>query len=113
MLGQKATGRDASGEEIEENAASSWRDIASSRPQFVTIDPSLEYESLEITVLASKVCSVAPVAASQIRTVLSPEPDASCLPSGEKATAKIGPEWPSRVCSVAPVAASQIRTVLL
>jgi hypothetical protein len=37
----------------------------------------------------SSVCSAAPVAASQSRTVLSPEPpepDTTCLPSGEKAT---------------------------
>ncbi|SLM38898.1 hypothetical protein LPUS_09283 [Lasallia pustulata] len=43
---------------------------------------------------------------------MSLEPDASCLPSGEKATAETQLEWPSRVCNVAPIAASQIRTVM-
>jgi hypothetical protein len=34
----------------------------------------------------SSVCSAAPVAASQSRTVLSQDPDTTYLPSGEKAT---------------------------
>jgi hypothetical protein len=34
----------------------------------------------------SSLCCKAPVAASQSRTVLSLEPDTTCLPSGEKAT---------------------------
>ncbi|KFY83035.1 hypothetical protein V500_10208 [Pseudogymnoascus sp. VKM F-4518 (FW-2643)] len=75
------------------------------------------------------VCSAAPVVASQSRTVLSSEPDATTLPSqsrtvlssepdattlpsGEKATDVTDIEWPSSVCSAAPVVASQSRTVL-
>jgi hypothetical protein len=37
----------------------------------------------------------APMAASQSRTVLSREPDATSLPSGEKATDQTASEWPS------------------
>jgi hypothetical protein len=45
--------------------------------------------------------------------VLSSEPDATSLPSGEKATELTGPEWPSSGPPYgAPVAASQSRTVL-
>jgi WD40 repeat protein len=40
-------------------------------------------------------CCRPPVAVSQSRTVLSPEPDASSRPSSEKATEETGPEWPS------------------
>ena len=50
-------------------------------------------------------------AASQSRTVPSPDADATSLPSGEKATALTEPEWPSSVCSGEPVLASQSRTV--
>jgi hypothetical protein len=39
-------------------------------------------------------------------------PDASCLPSGEKATAMTELAWPSSVCRAAPVAASHSLTVL-
>ena len=42
-------------------------------------------------------CSAVPVPASHSLTVLSPEADANCLPSGEKATAMTQPEWPSIV----------------
>ncbi len=56
----------------------------------------------------------APVAASQSRTVLSSDADATSLPSGEKATdVDRTREWPSSVCTERrPVAASQSRTVL-
>jgi hypothetical protein len=43
--------------------------------------------------------------------VRSPEADASSLPSGEKATALIGPEWPSSVCRAAPEPAAHSLTV--
>ena len=59
----------------------------------------------------SSVCKVAPVAASQSRTVSSLEADATSAPSGEKATALMEPVWPWSVCVAAPVAASQNRTV--
>ena len=52
-----------------------------------------------------------PVAASQIRTVLSQPPVASQLPSGATATAVTRSVWPVRVARSCPVAASQIRTV--
>ncbi|KAK2754608.1 hypothetical protein CKAH01_17405 [Colletotrichum kahawae] len=60
----------------------------------------------------SSVCRGAPVAASQSRTVWSPDADATTWPSGEKATAQTEDVWPSSVCRGAPVAASQSRTVL-
>ena len=50
----------------------------------------------------SSVCSAVPVAASQSRTVLSSEPETTCLPSGEKATDQTRSEWPSSVCSGVP-----------
>ena len=53
-----------------------------------------------------------PVAASQSRTVLSSDADASSLESGEKATDRTESRCPSSVCCSAPVAASQSRTVL-
>src|SRR5436190_22142901 len=62
-------------------------------------DPSLENESVRIVVPASSVCRTAPVAASHSLTVLSYETDASCLPSGEKATAHTEAEWSSSVCN--------------
>ena len=40
----------------------------------------------------------APVVASQSLTVLSSDPDAISLPSGENATALTEPEWPLSVC---------------
>src|SRR2546423_916701 len=40
-------------------------------------------------------------------TVLSPDADATSLPSGENATELTESEWPSSVCSAAPVTASQ------
>jgi hypothetical protein len=52
------------------------------------------------------------VAASQSRTVLSPDADASSLESGEKATDRTQLLCPSSFCSSALVAASQSRTVL-
>ena len=48
----------------------------------------------------------------QSRTVLSSEPEATSLPSGEKATLLTQLLWPSSVRRAAPVAASQSRTVL-
>jgi hypothetical protein len=44
--------------------------------------------------------------------VLSPDADASILPSGEKATALIKREWPLSVRRAAPVAEFQSLTVL-
>ena len=49
----------------------------------------------------SSVWSGAPVAASQSRTVLSCDPDTTCLLSGEKATDETQSEWPSSVCRAA------------
>ncbi|PVH67896.1 hypothetical protein DL98DRAFT_523074 [Cadophora sp. DSE1049] len=49
----------------------------------------------------SSVCSGAPVAVSQSRTVRSPDPDTTCLPSGEKATEETLSVWPSSVWSAA------------
>ncbi|KAJ7197983.1 hypothetical protein GGX14DRAFT_667304 [Mycena pura] len=60
----------------------------------------------------SSFCSSVPVAASQIRTVLSDEPDTMRVPSGENATDQTASPWPSSFCSSVPVAVSQIRTVL-
>src|SRR5438477_299693 len=73
--------------------------------------PSIEKDSSSINVLTSSVASQAPVAASQSRTVLSSEADASRRPSGENATALTQSLWPLSVASHAPVAASQSRTV--
>jgi len=53
-----------------------------------------------------------PVAASQSLTVLLSDADATCLPSGENATALTRPEWPSRVCSGAPNADRHSKTQL-
>jgi hypothetical protein len=51
----------------------------------------------------------APVAVSQSRTVSSPEPDATSLPSGEKATDQTQPEWPMSGSPYgAPVAALRV-----
>jgi hypothetical protein len=52
------------------------------------------------------------MAASQSRTVLSYDADASSLESGEKATERTRSLCPSSVCCSAPVAASQSRTAL-
>jgi hypothetical protein len=52
------------------------------------------------------------VMASHSLTVSSHDADASCLPSGEKATAQTESEWPSSVCRVALVAVSHSLTVL-
>jgi hypothetical protein len=41
------------------------------------------------------------VAASQSRTVRSPDPETTCLPSGEKATDETVLLWPSSTCSAA------------
>jgi hypothetical protein len=68
-------------------------------------------ENLTCLVYPLSVCSGAPVAASQSRTVPSPDADASRVPSAENATDLTEPVCPSSVCSGAPVAASQSRTV--
>ena len=83
------------------------------RPLFVLrCELSGENDRVLITTPGVRMLRQDSVLASQSRTVLSPEADASCLPSGEKVTAQTEPEWPSSVCSSAPVAASQSRTVL-
>src|SRR5947207_7892908 len=69
-------------------------------------------ESVEREVSTSRVACSVPVSASQIRTVLSCEPDASRRPSGEKATDETDDVWPCSVACSVPVSASQIRTVL-
>lgn len=50
------------------------------------------------------ICSAVPVAAPHSRTVLSLEADASCLPSGENATAITPPVWPTSIRNALPVA---------
>ena len=55
---------------------------------------SLEKDSGLIAMSVSSVASEAPVAESQSLTVSSSDADATSLPSGEKATALTGPEWP-------------------
>ncbi len=52
------------------------------------------------------------VAASQSRTVVSFDADASSLESGEKATDQTQPLCPLSVCCSEPVTASQSRTVV-
>ena len=59
----------------------------------------------------STVCRHAPLRASQILTVPSPDADASRVESCEKATEWTGLLWPSSVCRHAPLRASQILTV--
>jgi hypothetical protein len=56
--------------------------------------------------LILNVCSTVPDLASHSLTVQSPDPDASVLPSGEKAMAWTQLEWPSSVYSATPDLAS-------
>jgi hypothetical protein len=56
--------------------------------------------------------STAPNRPSHSLTVLSPEADASSLPSGENATAETQSEWPLSVCRAAPDRPSHSLTVL-
>jgi hypothetical protein len=60
----------------------------------------------------SSVCRAILVAASYILTVLSPDADASCPPSGEKATALTVPVWPFSISSATLVATSHNMTIL-
>ena len=60
----------------------------------------------------SSVRRAAPVAESQSLIVLSPDADATSLPSGKNATPLTQPEWPSSMRRAAPVAESQSLTVL-
>ena len=53
-----------------------------------------------------------PVPASQSRSIVSFDADATSWPSGEKATALTEYEWPSSVLRQNPVPASQSRSVL-
>ena len=53
-----------------------------------------------------------PVFASQIKMFLSIPPEAIVLPSGEKATKRTQPEWPSHVCSGDSVFKSHNLTVV-
>src|SRR6516162_5233796 len=59
----------------------------------------------------SSVWRRAPLLASQISTVASCDADATCLPSGEKATEETELLWPSSVWRRGPLLASQILTV--
>src|SRR5277367_4792278 len=95
-----------------------WREIVlekelmSNCPRSVSrYNPSLENDRFRITTSTSSVCWAAPVAESQSLTVRSDDPDATSVPSGEKATAMTQPEWPSSVCWASPVAESQSLTV--
>jgi hypothetical protein len=49
----------------------------------------------------SRICSNRPVIASQNRTVLSADPDITCLLSGEKSVELTEPGWSSSVCGAA------------
>jgi hypothetical protein len=59
-------------------------------------------ESVEREAPISSVIYSAPVSASQMRTVLSSEPEASRLPSPENATDQTQDVWPSSVVCSAP-----------
>lgn len=59
----------------------------------------------------SSVAVQTPVVASQSCTVLSQDPEARRVPSGEKATALTYPEWPPNIAVQFPVIVSQSRTV--
>ena len=88
------------------------RFIVSSSPLSVLRDvPSLENERVRRATSTSSVWRAAPEPASHSLTVSLYEADASSLPSGEKATALIGPEWPSSVCRAAPEPAAHSLTV--
>src|SRR2546429_594592 len=77
-------------------ATTSERNAVYSEPLAVWRNvPSSETESVTKAEPPSSICSAAPEPASHSLTVLSPDADASCLPSGEKATAKTQSEWPS------------------
>ena len=54
----------------------------------------------------------APEAESQSLTVLSRDPDATNLPSGENAMAETLCEWPLSILRAVPVAGSQSLTIL-
>lgn len=74
--------------------------------------PSLEIDRwLSVNSIASTPATVP--FTSQSRSVLSLDPDARCLPSGENATAVTQKEWSSSILSEAPLVGFQSRTVLL
>src|SRR5207248_148889 len=73
--------------------------------------PATENKRVVVVIPSSRVCNGPPATASQSLTVLSHEPDATSLPSGENATDVTQRKWPSSVCSGAPVTASQSLTV--
>ena len=75
-------------------------------------EPSGEKDSVPIMLPGVSVQQQFPVPASQSRTDLSYDADATSWPSGEKATALTQSEWPSSVLRQDPVPASQSRTVL-
>ncbi len=58
-----------------------------------------------------KVGSLPFAPSSQILSVPSRPPETTCRPSGEMATQKTGPCWPSSTCFSVPVLISQSRTV--
>jgi hypothetical protein len=64
----------------------------------VKYEPSPEKVTAVTDVFTSNTCGTAPVAASQIRTVLSNDADASCKPSLENATDITKLEWPCSTC---------------
>ena len=75
-------------------------------------EPSGEKDSVLIMLLGVRVLQQCPVLAFQSRIVQRSDADATSWPSGEKATAKTHPEWPSSVLRQDPVPASQSRSVL-
>src|SRR5262249_59316489 len=78
-------------------------------PLIPTSPPSISPLSLHDALpISSRVATHAPVAGSQILTVLSSDADASRCPSGAQATELTQLLWPSRVATHAPVAGSQI-----
>ena len=68
------------------------------------VEPVFQHVVTTYASEANKTVSVwraVPVAVSQSRTVSSPEPDATCLPSGENTTVLTSLVWPSSVCIAA------------
>ena len=75
---------------------------SSNPPSISRHKPSEENASVLILASTWSVCSAVPMAASHSRIVMSSDAEASCLPSGEKATAWTESEWPSSTCNAPP-----------
>ena len=75
-------------------------------------EPVASNATLRIIWPTFSVLRQAPLPVSQILTVLSDDPDTTCVPSCEKATEMTELLWPLSVLRQAPLPASQILTVL-